>query len=292
MIENIQIKTSKELIKECIFDLYIEPKKAIQKWSRITHQTAQGKFAYPTQHLASLITGLKGRGTAGRGDDLADGSEVKSCSRADQLQVCKDCNFAVLFWQKECPSCGSKKISADISSHWIFPIRTDSELDLLLNRVPRIITILFDKEDLTSEKIRIRAWTIDPKQKYVRAFFTDYYENNFKLKTSKGDIPAPCNLHPLKYDFFMMKPKLIFLSEINLKDIEIPFWDLKNPKEQPMPTILLSKEKLIELFGEEVKNLKKEEIFKKYPFVPIKNFNDLKMKIKKLKTSKEKYQRR
>ena len=78
------IKTSEGLIKECIKDLYINPRKDIRKWSQITNQTALGKFAYPSQHLASLITVIKGVGTSARGDDLADGSEVKSCSRADK----------------------------------------------------------------------------------------------------------------------------------------------------------------------------------------------------------------
>jgi hypothetical protein len=290
--EDITLKVSEDMIKECITDLYINPKKSMIKWSRITNQTAQGKFAYPSQHLASLITKIRGRGSAARGDDLADGSEVKSCSRADQFQECKDCGIGILFWQKQCPNCGSKNISADTSSHWIFPIRTDSELKLLLNKVPRIIAILFDKEDLTSETIRIRAWTIDPQQRYVKAFFTDYYVNNFKLKTQKGETPAPCNLHPLKYDFFMMEPKLIFQAEINLNNINIEFWNLKNPEEQPMPITLLSKEKIIEIFGEEIGKLKKEEISKKYPFVPTKYFESLEMKIKKLKTYKKKYQRR
>ncbi|MEK6935644.1 MAG: MamI family restriction endonuclease [Nanoarchaeota archaeon] len=290
--KDLTLKVSENMIKECITDLYINPKKSMIKWSRITNQTAQGKFAYPSQHLASLITKTKGCGSAARGDDLADGSEVKSCTRADQLQTCKKCYTNVLPWEEKCSNCGSKEISKDTSSHWIFLIKTDYELDLLLNKVPRIITILFDKEKFTSEKIRIRAWTIDPKQKYVRAFFTDYYENNFKLKTGKGDTPAPCNLHPLKYDFFMMEPKLIFVTEIDLKNITIKFWNLKNPKEQPMPTSLLSKDKLIEIFGEEIIKMNRSEIYKKYPIVPIKNFEKLEMKIKKLKSYKEKYQRR
>lgn len=110
-IKNFDIKTSEEMIKECIFDLYINPKKFIRKWSELTNQTAQGKFAYPSQHLASLITGMKGMGTAARGDDLADGTEVKSCSRADQLWSCKSCGSNVLFWQKECPNCNCKEFS-------------------------------------------------------------------------------------------------------------------------------------------------------------------------------------
>ena len=290
--KNITLEVSEDMIKECITDLYINPKKSILKWSKITNQTAQGKFAYPSQHLASLITKMKGGGSAARGDDLADGSEVKSCTKVDQLGECKDCGESIIFWQKECPSCGSKNIKLDTSSHWIFPIRTDSELDLLLNKVPRIITILFDKKDLNSENIRIRVWTIDPKQKYVRDFFTDYYENNFKFKSKKGETPAPCNLHPLKYDFFMMEPKLIFQAEISLDKIKIEFWDLKNPKEQPMLSSLLSKEQLNEIFGKSVSKLQKGYIVEKYPFIPSKNFEDLKMKTKKLKAYKEKYQRR
>ncbi len=70
MSEDYKLKTSESLIKECIKDLYINPKKSIVKWSKITNQTPQGKFAYPSQHLASLITGIKGVGSVARGDDL------------------------------------------------------------------------------------------------------------------------------------------------------------------------------------------------------------------------------
>ena len=125
-----------------------------------------------------------------------------------------------------------------------------------------------------------------------RQAIDDYYKNNFKLKTQKGETPAPCNLHPLKYDFFMMKPQLIFRAEINSDNVEIKFWDLDNPKAQPMPTMLLSKDKLTEIFGKEVWRLKKEEIFRKHPFVSTEELENLKMKIKKLKSYKEKYQRR
>ncbi|MCW6160725.1 MAG: MamI family restriction endonuclease [Candidatus Micrarchaeales archaeon] len=292
-MENSQrLETSDNLIKECILDLYINPKKSMVKWSKITNQTAQGKFAYPSQHLASLITGIKGKGSAARGDDLADGSEIKSCSRADQLRSCNNCGANVLLWQKECPNCGSTDIKVDTSSHWIFPIRSDDELDLLLNRVPRIIFILFDKEDSESENIRIRAWTVNPQESYVKAFFTDYYVNNFKMKTDKGEKPAPCNLHPLKYDFFMMRPKLIFHADIIENDVEIEFWDLKHPKEQPMFSHLLSKEQLIQIFGKKVSVLKKTQIVEKFPYIPQKDFDKLVMKKKVLKKYKQKYVRR
>ncbi|MBI2449185.1 MamI family restriction endonuclease [Candidatus Pacearchaeota archaeon] len=289
---NISLEVSEGMIIECITDLYINPKKSIIKWSKITNQTAQGKFAYPSQHLASLITKTKGGGSTARGDDLADGSEVKSCTRADQLNECKKCGANILTWQNKCPYCGSTEIKTDISSHWIFPITSDSELDLLLNKIPRIILILFDKEDIKKDNIRIRAWTINPKEKYVRDFFTDYYENNYKKKISEGKDPAPCNLHPLKYDFYLMNPKLIFHTEIMENEAKILFWNLDRPQEQPMVSSLLVKEKLIEIYGEEVRNLKKEDIVKKYPFISDKDFSKLEMKKKILKSYKEKYQRR
>jgi hypothetical protein len=290
--EGISLKVSKDMLRECITDLYINPKKSIVKWSKITNQTAQGKFAYPSQHLASLITKIKGCGTAARGDDLADGSEVKSCSRADQLNECADCGTNVLAWQNKCPKCGSEKIKKDTSSHWIFPITTDEELGLLLKKIPRIILILFDKEDFSKEDVRIRAWTINPKEKHVINFFTDYYENNYKKKIAEGKDPAPCNFHPLKYDFYLMRPKLIFYAEIINNEPKIVFWNIDAPREQPMPSNLLSREKLAKIFGKELLKIKKEDIVKKHPFIPDKYFAKLEMKKKILKTYKRKYVRR
>ncbi|MBS3099262.1 MamI family restriction endonuclease [Candidatus Pacearchaeota archaeon] len=285
-----KLKTSKELIKECINDLYIDPRNSMRKWSKITNQTALGKFAYPSQHLSSLITGIKGVGTSARGDDLSDGSEVKSCSRADQLSECKECGAKVLVWQEKCPACNSDKINIKTDSHWIFLIRSKDELDLLLNKIPRIILILFDKKSENSEDIRLRAWSVNPREKHVQEFFKDYFFNNYEKKSN----PAPCNLHPLQYDFYMMKPKIIFNAEINIKDKEtnILFWNLKKPKNEEMPIHLLKKEQLVSLFGNKIEKLSKKEIFKKYPFVPYKELDNLGIRQKITKTNKNKYIRR
>src|SRR3990172_13177459 len=105
------LQTSEQLIKECIRDLYLDPRNLVRKWSKITNQTCQIRFAYPGQHIASVITGIKGRGTAARGDDLSDGSEVKTCSRADQLSECGDCERSVLLIQEKCPYCESTNIN-------------------------------------------------------------------------------------------------------------------------------------------------------------------------------------
>jgi hypothetical protein len=244
------LETSEELIKECIKDLYLDPRNLIRKWSQITNQTCQIRMAYPGQHLSSLITGIKGKGTAARGDDLSDGSEVKSCSRADQLSECKSCGAKVLVWQKECPICGSSDINIKTDSHWIFVIKGEDELDLLLNKIPRIILILFDKESTETDNIRLRAWVIYPKKEYVKEFFNDYFYNNYMKKTN----PAPCNLHPLKFDFFMMEPNLIFHAGINIENriIEIKYWDVQNPRLEEMPIDILNEKEIREIFKEEL----------------------------------------
>jgi len=292
MSETYKFETSEKLIKECIKDLYINPKQASVKWSKITNQTPQGKFAYPSQHLASLITGIKGLGSAARGDDLADGTEVKSCSRADQLNRCKECNTTVLSWQTECSNCGSTNITQDTSSHWIFSIKEESELNLILNKIPRLIFILFDKENLAMDNIRIRAWEVNPKEKHVSDFFKDYFINNYKKKLAKGETPVPCNLHPLKYDFLMMKPKLIFHAEIIEEEVKIIFWNVSKPKEQPIPSYLLKMEELEKIFENKIKGLTKKKVVELFPLIEQKELYKIGLREKKTKSYKNKYSRR
>lgn len=286
-----RLETSKQLIKECIKDLYLTPRSLLRKWSRITNQTSQVRLAYAGQHLASLITGIKGRGTAARGDDLSDGSEVKVCSRADQLSECRSCGANVLPWQKTCSECGSKDIDIKTDSHWIFSIKSEEELEMLLKRIPRIILILFDMEE-TRKKIRVRAWTMDPKNKYIIDFYENYYHENYLKKRQ----PAPCNLHPLMYDFYLMYPGLIFHAEIDLvtEEITIVYWDFEKPLLEKMPSHLLRKKQLVEMFKSQRKGLaqmSKDDIVTLFPFVPENERSSLSMREKILKEVKEKYVR-
>lgn len=286
-----RLETSEELIKECIKDLYLDPRNLIRKWSKITNQTCQIRFAYPGQHIASVITGVKGTGTAARGDDLSDGSDVKTCSRADQLSECNSCGAKVLVWQKECTVCKSHDINIKTDSHWIFSIKSEDELDLLLNSIPRIIAILFDKESIETDNIRLRAWVIDPQTQYVQDFFKDYFYNNYLVKSK----PAPCNLHPLKFDFYMMEPKLILYAEIDIekKEVEIKYWDVQNPKLEEMPIDILKKDEIKEIFKEELESgMHIDEIIEEFSYVRVKKKRRLKMRKKILKTYKEKYKRR
>ena len=70
---------AKKFIEEVILPQWAQ----LSNWNSVTNQTSQLDFGYLSQHLVSLITGIKGNNQRGKGDDMADGSEVKSASCVD-----------------------------------------------------------------------------------------------------------------------------------------------------------------------------------------------------------------
>lgn len=313
------MNTSKQLVKDCLHDLYIQPRKNLYKWSQITEQTAQVRLAYPGEHLASVISNVPGTGSAARGDDLSDGTEVKTCSRADQLSECRSCGTKVLVWQEECPECGSEDINIKTDSHWIFSITSQKELELYRDVVPRLLLLMFDRESHETDKVRLRAWEVDTDQWYYKAFVTDYFENNYKVKRDRGESPAPLNLHPEKYDFYMMEPELVFHADMDIEedDVDIVRWDFDDTKKEPMPTDYVTLDQLRDLFTEEelrerilelpqqermeylnshdkskVNQLSKSQYKELFPTIPEDKRSELTMKDKTLRSYKHEYQRR
>jgi hypothetical protein len=78
-------KASIALIK----DLYVDLRKKMLEWAKITGQTGQARIGYIGQHLVSVVTGYKGAKTGARGFDLKIGDfdygEIKTCSKVDQM---------------------------------------------------------------------------------------------------------------------------------------------------------------------------------------------------------------
>ena len=68
----ITIHDNEKLIAEFISDMVIAPRRSAHKWAEVTNQTPNLKTGYPSQHLASLITGMKGTATGARGNDIID----------------------------------------------------------------------------------------------------------------------------------------------------------------------------------------------------------------------------
>lgn len=219
----ITIDNNIEKIKQFINEIIIEPKHLLAGWAKITNQTPAAKIGYIGQHLTSLVTGVPGTGTGARGDDLADGSEVKSCNKVDQVDKCKDCGERVLRMETQCSACGSTNIDRKDDSKWLFSIRDEHELNQYKN-LDRVVLLLmdypnFDEDDF--KDIRITVFEIYPKDPRMQVFnylISNHYYNIFVPKQDANEKTNPMNLHPFSFQFYKCNPIKTF--ECIIKDID------------------------------------------------------------------------
>lgn len=245
--------------KAMLRDLVLGPRRDLIKWAAVTKQTPNIKIGYPGQHLASLVTGVEGARTGARGHDLCDGSEVKSCSRIDQLDKCKGCKAAVARIEAECPECGSREIKRNNDSKWLLAVRTEAELHRLLDDVPRILFILSDYPNYSSgdwNTLRFQAfeiWPRDERQAHFRTLMQNYYENIFlsHIANQPSKIPAPKNFWPYSFQFYMCNPIRTFDCVVSqaLEDPQLAVHEYVKPLEDraavdptPMPITVLKAE--------------------------------------------------
>lgn len=215
----ITISDNERFIKQLIAELVLQPRINAIEWSKITKQTPNIKIGYPGQHLASLITGMTGERTGARGNDLVDGSEVKSCSRMDQLDICKNCGLSVARLEQECSHCASKDIDRKNDSKWLFTIRNENDLKVLVSEVDRVVLIIGDYPNFDAgdfETLRFQAFEIWPREKRHKRFaeiMTNYYRKIYisHRKQSPDNTPAPKNFWPYSYQFFISNPIRTFL---------------------------------------------------------------------------------
>ena len=253
----VTIKNNQELILQMISELVLEPRLNAIKWSKITKQTPNIKIGYPGQHLASLITGMDGERTGARGNDLIDGSEVKSCSRIDQLDLCKTCGHSVARLEETCSSCGSEKIERKNDSKWLISVRNEDDLEVLLNQVGRVLLMLgdypnFDEGDF--ETLRIQAFEIWPREERHHRFseiMTNYYRKIYLAhrKNSPTKTPAPKNFWPYSYQFYICNPVKVFsciitkantAPQIIIEHYSEPAQDRSKIASEPMPSAILT----------------------------------------------------
>jgi hypothetical protein len=204
--------------EQLLTDLYVDLRRRLRAWAEITHQTAQARMGYVGQHLVSAVTGYPGGKSGARGHDLIlpDGkfSEIKTCSRVDQLGKCGACGAAVLTLEEECAACGSPEVVRKDDSKWLIGIRNDDELRRLLDPMLYYL-VLFDFEDFTTaETVRASIYTIDPRAPGFALCMIDYYYNVRAKSTSK----APHNLWPFRLKFDLMRPLLIYRSLVRTDD--------------------------------------------------------------------------
>lgn len=78
-------KQRMQLAKLLIEEQVVKQRNLLSHWSIITAQSSMIDTGYIAQHLVSLQTQIAGQGMRGKGDDLYDGSEVKSANFLDSL---------------------------------------------------------------------------------------------------------------------------------------------------------------------------------------------------------------
>lgn len=213
-VTKITIKDNLKLIHDFLSEVILTPRTTMIKWARITNQTPNMKIGYPGQHLASLITGMQGTATGARGEDIVDGTEVKSCSRVDQVDKCKDCGRRVMRNQTNCPQCGSMSIKRNDDSKWLIAVRNEKELDLYLNHIPRMLFLisdypLFESGDFdTLRFIAYEIWNQSDRAVNFRKLLTDYYRKIYcaHIKSNPSKTPAPKNFWPYSQQFYMCNP--------------------------------------------------------------------------------------
>ena len=257
--QHITIQTSSKQLENFINEVMLTPRLKAIEWSRITKQTPGLKIGYPAQHIASLLTGVEGRRSAARGDDLADGSEVKGCNRIDQLDTCKSCSNKVLRYETKCNFCNSTDISRKDDSKWLLTIKSESELNLYTNKIDRLIFILLDYPNFTNddfETLSIKAYEIWPKyNETFKQILNDYYYNIYleHIKLDARKTPAPKNFWPYSFQFYKCKPLKTYeclITDINTKPNIItttyisPDMDRSSLIPEDVPTIILNNEEL------------------------------------------------
>lgn len=214
----VTISDNVALVREFLSELVLRPRRDLMKWASMTKQTPNMNIGYPAQHLASLVTGVEGVRTAARGHDLCDHSEVKSCSRVDQLDKCIGCRAAVARMEIYCPSCGSRNIRRNNDSKWLLAVKSERELSVLLDEVPRIIFILADYPNFSArdwDTIQFQVfevWPRDPRQQNFNRLMTSYFQNIFLPHTRRNPAktPAPKNMWPYSFQFYMCNPLRTF----------------------------------------------------------------------------------
>lgn len=265
--KHITIGNNINRIKKLIKELVLTPRIKALQWSKLTKQTPNMKIGYPGQHLASLVVGMEGRKTGARGNDIVDGSEVKSCSRVDPLDTCINktkkgkCNEKVSRYEHTCPKCGSNKILRGNDSKWLFTIRNKADLKLLTEGVNRIVLILadypnFDQSDFNVIRFQVfEIWTHSKRCSEFKKLMTNYYNNIYSShkKKDSNKTPAPKNFWPYSFQFYKCNPIKVFsciVTNANIRPrISNIFYVKPNVnrntlKSELMPTSVLTKDEL------------------------------------------------
>ncbi|MCZ9290303.1 MamI family restriction endonuclease [Corynebacterium evansiae] len=137
-----------QLLELLFQDFFVDQHRLLQKWASLTGQTAQIDTGYIAQFVASIITGIPGQGFRGKGDDLVDGSEVKSAANISGVDTPR--------WNHNMGTAAADEKNRQQGK------KTNSEKYL---EAPLLFYLLADRitstEDDAPPETRIRAWCVD-----------------------------------------------------------------------------------------------------------------------------------
>ncbi len=136
-LQNLNKDEREILTKKFVEEVILPQWTQLSSWNTITRQTSQLDFGYLSQHLVSLITGIKGNNQRGKGDDLEDGSEVKSASCVDAEDTPR--------WNNV--NCGKKTVA---------------EITAMMDATPFLFFVLLDTTERGGNILRCRVWVVRP----------------------------------------------------------------------------------------------------------------------------------
>lgn len=175
-LKNLCKKDREILAKKFTEEVILPQWTQLSSWNRLTNQTSQLDFGYLSQHLVSLITGIPGNNQRGKGDDMADGSEVKSASCVDADDTPR--------WNNV--NCGAKETP---------------ELVAKLTSLPYLFFVLLDTTEKGGNILRCRIWCVRPKDdtNFMKVAKCWTKENDEKKKKGES-LKTNFQLHPPRWE--------------------------------------------------------------------------------------------
>lgn len=183
--------------------------------------------------LCSLLTGMHGKGGAGSGHDLSNGTyaaEVKTVCWCQPWE-CKACNKKSPWVSTKCIHCESSDLKRV----------KDSRAGISANAHLKYIDVLKEYyivlvNHVHGDEYSVKVWKIDSCNTYF-----DSYVRNQAANGNKDN----CNMIPESYDFHMSGPKLIYEIKLWLGS-EPKFETFEHDKIEDVPASLLKKEERIQ----------------------------------------------
>lgn len=164
-LEDMSLAERGVLALKLLQEQVVDQRKMLHYWRDVTHQPAQIDTGYVSQHLVSLVTGIKGNGMRGKGFDLSDGAEVKGANFLDSLDN-----------------------SGSTAPRWNFQANNPAAMEAFLQH-PAIYLVSIDLNE--EARVRVRIWRVYPERHSVlKDRYVEWMEKFGRPKLIHPDRPG------------------------------------------------------------------------------------------------------